>query len=575
MDPKGIAGNPTEAWVWLAPDWSTSVPDGADKSKRPAGATRVLTRTILYNDGRKVTVVLDAAGEPVGPDGQPTTPEAARPLKSITDAEQQRIFNADAAAARAAAGSTSATQANEAALNDERSWNADPANIPKGASGFRDTHAEAAARKKKDAEAARPTVVPTNTTEPFIVERQPDGRLTTSRNPNYKGPDPKPGTNLPVKGGDGKTYLIPIDAQGVAGQARDSGVPGEPGSHVEKTIIHPTDKKPYIEVTTTDPATGQGKVIYLDPQTRKEVIPGGSPMAGVKGVPSYTPDLTRPGMGLIDRTKQLDELMQAGTITWEQRQEILKGDHVLASTIASEFNTGATILREGYQTAVSQRGQDITNAQHRASLATTHLQNALGMIEKFGPYLGATPGDAGKLFRGLMAGQLAQATAYGGMKDSPREQLDPALSAWAGRAVRGGAGAPGAAPGAPAGGPNALGLGAIGAVPAPGSVPAAAPSAPVPDPAAAAAMAAQQQAVAAGAPGGVPTAGEPGGPPLAAGPVWQPPAAPPVRTTGRPILDHRASRSTQRRVSLGTTRRHPSAWGARRPRAPSPACSRV
>ena len=32
--PKGIAGNPTEAWVWLAPDWSTSVPDGADKSKR-------------------------------------------------------------------------------------------------------------------------------------------------------------------------------------------------------------------------------------------------------------------------------------------------------------------------------------------------------------------------------------------------------------------------------------------------------------------------------------------------------------------------------------------------------------
>ena len=93
----------------------------------------------------------------------------------------------------------------------------------------------------------------------------------------------------------------------------------------------------------------------LDPATRQEVTI--SEASNVKGVPPYTPDLTKPGAGLIDRAKQLDELVAAGTITWDQRNQVLEQDRTLASTVASEFNMGVAILREDYHTRGRERGE--------------------------------------------------------------------------------------------------------------------------------------------------------------------------------------------------------------------------
>ena len=76
-------------------------------------------------------------------------------------------------------------------------------------------------------EAPKPAVVATNTTEPYIVINDGKGNLTTKPNPNYQGPKPERGTTVSIKGGDGRTYLVPIDAQGNPGKAVDSGVPGE------------------------------------------------------------------------------------------------------------------------------------------------------------------------------------------------------------------------------------------------------------------------------------------------------------------------------------------------------------
>jgi hypothetical protein len=189
-------------------------------------------------------------------------------------------------------------------------------------------------------------------------------------------------------------------------------------------------------------------------------------VGNIPGLPTYTPDLTKPGAGLFEYAKQLDEFMKANpSFTWEKRQQVLEAAQKQANTVVQEFNTGAAILREQYQSNVTQRGQDINQANSRAQLANQHHQNAIGLIEKFAPYLGVTPGDAGKLFLGMMASQLATATAYGGMNNYAREEMDPRLLSFADRAV-GGAGRPAAAvsptpPGTP---PNALGLGGPGAV---------------------------------------------------------------------------------------------------------------
>lgn len=198
--------------------------------------------------------------------------------------------------------------------------------------------------------------------------------------------------------------------------------------------IQGKDGRQYTEVTTTDPKSGKTETHYENENGERVALPG-SAMAGVKDVPSFTPDLTKPGAGIIDRQKQLDELYRAGKLTWEQRQTVLAADIETAKSVAGEFNAGATILREQYQNNVAQRGQDVTQANSRATLANQHTQNATALIEKFAPYLGVTPGDAGKMFMGMMASQLATATMYGGMANAPRVEMDPRLISFADRAV--------------------------------------------------------------------------------------------------------------------------------------------
>lgn len=248
--------------------------------------------------------------------------------------------------------------------------------------------------------------------------------------------------------GNSVTETVYVDPQG---QEHATPPAKQPTSAEVKTPVKEHPGWTEVKTGTKDAQGNQtGETYYLDPQgQRQSSLPDKD---NIKGVPSFTPDLTKPGVGLIDRAKQLDELLAAGTITWEQRQRVLQADQLLASTVANEFNTGATLLREDFQNQVSQRNADVTNAQHRASLANTHVQNALGMVTKFSRFLGETPGDAGKLFRGLMAGQLALATSYGGMKDFPREQLPTALREFAERATgaAGTAGSTGSATGAPA-----------------------------------------------------------------------------------------------------------------------------
>lgn len=262
----------------------------------------------------------------------------------------------------------------------------------------------------------------------------------------YRGPDGKEVESLPeeVKTGtkqfvhtDGKTYFEVTKTEGgvTSVYVTDSAgnrvtLPGKESKSI--TQKRAPNGTVYYEVSVEKDGR---KETYTasDPEGNTRIPPPGqSPMEGVTDIPPFTPDLTKPGGGLVERAEQLNGLMKAGKIkTWEQRQAILAEDIKTANVVAGEFNTASTLLREDYQQRTSQRSGDITQAGNRATLANTHHQNAVALIEKFAPYLGATPGDAGKLFLGMMASQLATATAYGGMKDVPREDMDPRLRQWA------------------------------------------------------------------------------------------------------------------------------------------------
>ncbi len=222
----------------------------------------------------------------------------------------------------------------------------------------------------------------------------------------------------------------------------------------ERTPVAGKDGRQYTKVTKQDPATGKTETWYENDKGERVSLPSDD-MPGAKNAPSFTPDLTKPGAGIVDRAKELDELLAAGKITWTERQRILESDIALARQVSSDFNSAVTLLREQAQSDLTQRGQDISQANSRASLANTHHQNAIGVIEKFAPYLGVTPGDAGKMFMGMMASQLATATAYGGMQDAPRVQMDPRLGAFVDRTLAGPQAAPATVPPGPGEAPSA------------------------------------------------------------------------------------------------------------------------
>lgn len=269
----------------------------------------------------------------------------------------------------------------------------------------------------------------------------------------------------PYKNAEGQWVQPIMDATGrvirVEPLAPGAAPAEKPAERVEKPYVT-KDGRQLTEVTEINPSSGRKRTYFVDPKTGQEVTLNEGP--NVKGVPPWTPDLTKPGVGLIDRARALDELHRAGKITWAERNQILAQDQQLAQTVAGEFNLGVAILREDYQNQVTQRGQDVQTANTRLSIANQHFENALGLVTKFARYLGETPGDAGKLFRSLIADQLAYATSIGGLRDYPRETLPAGLRSWAERAT-GGPGGPGTPPG-PAGSPpaapaDALGVGAV------------------------------------------------------------------------------------------------------------------
>lgn len=176
------------------------------------------------------------------PDADPET--TGEKIDSYVDKDQQQKYEKENPAPRASttpgdsASNSPADRALDAEKQREREWNRDNG-------GLYETHAErkireaketadADAKKKADALANKPTNVPTTTTEPNLVSRNPDGSLKTDPNPNYVPPKPAAGQIVTLENGtkavfnpDTKTFdPVPV------GQSNVNVPPLDPQAHM-------------------------------------------------------------------------------------------------------------------------------------------------------------------------------------------------------------------------------------------------------------------------------------------------------------------------------------------------------
>lgn len=206
--------------------------------------------------------------------------------------------------------------------------------------------------------AAQPQTVSTNTTEPYIVTRMPDGSLRTEKNPNYKGPDPKPASQLTVKGGDGKTYIVSVDAQGNV-TTRDTGVPGE-------------QQAPYSQVTQ-DPQTGKWWGLKKDGSGWVE-LPGGPGATGGAARPAG-PAMPTIVVGQSQAAlRQYRDQLQAEVASGRQTQAWADARWAEAKDIATATINEATLLQRERESSLN---ANVNLATTRLNADTNAMKTAL------------------------------------------------------------------------------------------------------------------------------------------------------------------------------------------------------
>jgi len=329
------------------------------------------------------------------------------------------------------------------------------------------------------------------------VTTRPDGGTDTEQHyedpakPGVKIPTPlAPPTGLGTPAGSTTTQT----ADGKTTKVTDYLQPDGSTKQVTDTVSQP----PKATETERDPTTGRTYEIVRNPDNtvkeRREVPTTGP---GADAASQYTYPEIKLAYGNISQ-----ELMNIsrdiysrvgvgpGKITTEEANRLFKPIYEQAQMRVSELNSIVETQKSVWQSQVS-------TANQRLSEATRMAGQAMGMANQAQLMAPGTGAVAGQMVWDMLHAQRDFAGSMGGLKD-------PTLPGYLGAAMGMGPDSPGAVPppGQPAavpgssvqaaaGGPNALGLGAVGAVAAPGGPPV---TGAAPDPALAAAEAARQQA---------------------------------------------------------------------------------
>lgn len=404
-----------------------------------------------------------------------------------------------------ASASQSETQKNEAELNRERAWNADPANIPNGATGFRDTHAEAAERKAKAAAANTPSAAalvgtPTGNTDEIIRDGKKIKRteyLLPNGTTEYREQ-----ATLPEQPGDPKTTLTTINGQPgyrTVTTPQGSGKPDKieyfdptgapiPSLPADRAATDPTtvkgepvyrNGKAYIPVTVKDPKTQTTETYHIDENGVRVTLPMETKPGSFNAkMEPFTPDPSKPFAGIVDYAKNVHERVKDGTLTTAEADAIIGPARELAEAFQADVRGRVSAAAQEYATSVSQRGQDVQQTGQRLSAGVSVFQNALSEANRILPTLAEHSANAPGLALGNMALGHMMAQRFGGLKDTPRVETPAIIGQYITPPGAAPASAQVAAPAAAVAPPNAIGAGAAPGVLSPGapaSVPAPAP----------------------------------------------------------------------------------------------------
>lgn len=231
-------------------------------------------------------------------------------------------------------------------------------------------------RQKAEAERNKPQNVPTNTSEPFIVTRKPDGSLQTDKNPNYR----------------------------------------PPAGTVKQETIKGSDGKDYVRVTVID-ADNNIKIKTFGPDNREvSEIPGEGPSRPTVAGPPL-PQIVLGASQDAARTykEQLQEGVAAGRWSQAWADSRWKEFMEVANLAVSE---AATRQRN----EESQRNAEFNIANARMGSMNTATSNALTFVNSINGLLPAGSNLGGQAFAALLGLNMLQSQMSGMNRIDPRRQ---------------------------------------------------------------------------------------------------------------------------------------------------------
>jgi hypothetical protein len=190
------------------------------------------------------------------------------------------------------------------------------------------------------------------------------------------------------------------------------------GKHFTRSITAPKDGSP----PTIKNFGPDGKEVSTLPD---EVKPGDyQPLPA--GVPEYKPNLSLGDGGIIARKRQLDQLVQNGTITKEQAAAEITLNAEALKASAAQLGSAVQVQENNRASQVTQRGQDLNEEQSRRQFSQGTYANVLSGVLPIATKLGggANAGEIGA--RGLLAMLAlgtANAQANGGLSATPPPQV--------------------------------------------------------------------------------------------------------------------------------------------------------
>jgi hypothetical protein len=284
----------------------------------------------------------------------------------------------------------------------------------------------------------------------------------------------------PVTRAEVQPPVEPKPAQAVAAPSNQKWIARQNPTTNEVEFVRNQNYVPDSKLIT-DPTTGRMRVLTED-ENGNPVLKDLDDRTTIKpaDIPVLQATYGQIGRSLGAYLQDLNGRVSRGEITSQERDAAFKTAHQQAETQVSEINSILDNSKAVWTNQIAERNQQYGEAANRRSFAGSIMNNAVstgrGIAE------GALPGSGRAIAEGVMTlMDLGQryAQGMGGFPSMQSIAPPPALQQAAGMNLPGfgpeasGAppptAAPVPAPGGTAAMPNAIGLGAVGALPAPGS----------------------------------------------------------------------------------------------------------